>query len=337
MRLDWRGAVGILISVALLAYVLREVSPAQVWVVLRASNVALFVLSAGVATLTFPIRAWRWRYILQQVAPGIPYGPLWRATAIGMMANNVLPLRAGEVARALVLSREERRVPFTSAFASLAVDRIFDAVVILVLLVASMAGPGFPRGTMVFDRPVEHFVYLGGSIALAALLVLTLVAVFPGLPLAVWDAIASKVAPRWAERGRTLLIGFTGGLGALRSGSLFSVIFAYSVLQWLIGALSFWIGFQAVGLDAPFSAAVFLQSLLALGVAVPSAPGFFGVFEVVAVAALAVYAVPESLAVSYAIGYHILSFIPITLIGLLYLARVGLHLRDLGGPPAPAA
>lgn len=334
MRLDWRGAVGIVISVALLAYVLREVSPAKVWEVLRASNLALFVLSAGVATLTFPIRAWRWRYILHQAAPEVSYRALWRATAIGMMTNNILPLRAGEVTRALVLSREERRIPFTSAFASLAVDRIFDAIVILVLLVAAMAGPGFPRGTTVFNRPVEHLVILGASIALTALLALALVAFFPRLPIAVWDRVAAAVAPRWAARGRNLLVGFTGGLGALRHGRLFAAVFAWSTVQWLVGALSFWIGFRAVGIDASFGAAVFLQSLLALGVAAPSAPGFFGVFEVVAVAALAVYGIPASLAVSYAIGYHILSFIPITVIGLAYLARLGLNLRDLGSAPA---
>lgn len=334
MKLDWRGAVGILISVALLAYVLRDVSPHEVWAVLRASNLMLFVLSALVATLAFPIRAWRWRYILHQAAPEIPYGPLWRATAIGMMANNILPLRAGEVARAYVLSREERRVPFTAAFASLAVDRIFDAIVILLLLVLAMAVPGFPRDTQVFDRPVEHWAWLGGAVALAALLALTSLALFPRLLLALWDRVAAIVAPRWAQRGRTLLTGFTAGLGALRHWRQFSAVFAWSTVQWMVGAASFWIGFRAVGIEAPLSAAVFLQSLLALGVAVPSAPGFFGVFETVAVAALAVYAVPSATAVSYAIGYHILSFIPITIIGLRYLARLGLHLRDLGAQAA---
>lgn len=337
MRLDWRGAVGIFISVALLAYVLRDVSPNELWAVLRASNIALFMLSALVATLTFPIRAWRWRYILHQAAPDIPYGPLWRATAVGMMANNVLPLRAGEVARAFVLSREERRVSFTSAFASLAVDRLFDAIVILLLLVLSMAVPGFPRGTEVGGRPVEQWAWLGGGIALAALLGLMTLAIFPRVPLAIWDRVASVLMPRWTERGRRLLTSFTAGLGALRHWRQFSTVFALSTVQWLVGAASFAVGFWAVGIEAPFSAAVFLQSLLALGVAAPSAPGFFGVFEVVAVAALAVYGVPATLAVSYAIGYHILSFIPITLIGLRYVARLGLHLRDLGTQPTPAS
>ena len=98
---------------------------------------------------------------------------------------------------------------------------------------------------------------------------------------------------------------------------------------WLVNGASFWIAFRAVGIQAPFSAALFLQSLLAMAVAIPSAPGFFGLFEAGAKVALGVYLIDDTLAVSYALGYHLLSFIPITLIGFWYLARMGLHLKDM--------
>ena len=110
-------------------------------------------------------------------------------------------------------------------------------------------------------------------------------------------------------------------------GSL--IVFMVAVAGWMVNGASFWIAFRAVGIDAPFSAALFLQSLLALAVAIPSAPGFFGLFEAAAKIALGVYLVDETLAVSYALGYHLLSFIPITLIGFWYLARLGLHLKDM--------
>ena len=81
----------------------------------------------------------------------------------------------------------------------------------------------------------------------------------------------------------------------------------------------------------PFSAALFVQGIIAIGVALPSAPGFFGVFEVAARAGLGVYGVPPDLAVAWAIGYHILSFIPITVIGAVYFARLGLRMGELRG------
>jgi uncharacterized membrane protein YbhN (UPF0104 family) len=64
-------------------------------------------------------------------------------------------------------------------------------------------------------------------------------------------------------------------------------------------------------------------------VAVPSAPGFFGLFEAGTKVALGVYGIDDTMAVSYALGYHLLSFIPITLFGFWYLARLGMHLKEL--------
>jgi hypothetical protein len=95
-----------------------------------------------------------------------------------------------------------------------------------------------------------------------------------------------------------------------------------------VNALAFWIGFRALGIDVPYSAANFLQGIIAIGVAPPSSPGFFGVFEAAAKVGLEVYGVPGGQAVSWAIGFHIPSFIPITLIGLYYFARLGLHFSD---------
>src|SRR5665811_914268 len=135
--MTWRGAIGIVISVALLVWTLRDVSLVAVWHELAASNLPLFIASATCATLIFPIRARKWRTILEPVAPSLPFGPLWRSVAIGMMINNLVPARAGEIARAYALTRETP-VSFASALASLAVDRLFDMVVLLGLGVAAM-------------------------------------------------------------------------------------------------------------------------------------------------------------------------------------------------------
>src|SRR5690349_7176562 len=144
MRFGWRGAIGILLSVALLWWAFHDIEWRQVAAELRRANVGLLVLSAVAATCIFPLRARRWRTILDPVEPNIAFGKLWRSTAIGMMVSNVVPARAGELARAYALSREVPRVPFSTAFASLAVDRVFDALIILVLMFGAMLDPRFP-------------------------------------------------------------------------------------------------------------------------------------------------------------------------------------------------
>jgi glycosyltransferase 2 family protein len=80
MRTNWRGILGIAISVLLLLWVLRDVDVADVWRVLKASNVALFILATALATCIYPLRALRWRYILWPVRERLPLGPLWHAS-----------------------------------------------------------------------------------------------------------------------------------------------------------------------------------------------------------------------------------------------------------------
>src|SRR2546425_104066 len=113
----WRGAwlIGLAISVALLAWVLYKIDPRKVWADAQHANGWLLLLTVFVATLTFPVRAIRWRSILREGnGQPFPFMPLWHAMTIGFMANNLLPARAGEFARAYVASRQ-LPVRFTTA------------------------------------------------------------------------------------------------------------------------------------------------------------------------------------------------------------------------------
>ena len=330
MKIGWRGLLGVVISVALLWWTLREESFSDIWNVLRTSRASMFLLAAAVATLMFPLRAWRWHYILEPIAGKIPFGPLFRATAIGFMVNNVSPARAGELARAYVLTRETGRLPFTASLASLVVDRLFDTLVILLFLLIAVALPGFPSGTMVGSWPVGRLLLVLTMVAMAALLGLILAAMFPDRLASLWERALGTRAPMLMARGRDILLSFGSGLRVLRDLRQSGIVFVWALASWLVNAVSFWIAFKAIGIDAPFSAALFLQSMLAFAVAVPSAPGFFGVFEAASKVALGVYGIDNTLAVSYALGYHILGWIPITAIGFWYLAKMGLHLKDVG-------
>jgi uncharacterized protein (TIRG00374 family) len=193
---------------------------------------------------------------------------------------------------------------------------------------------------MIMGQPTIRYVGVF-AVGVAALLVLLYAIVFfPDALRTAYRALTRRLSPRIAERGLHLLDSFTRGLSVLRSPRRFFAVLWWTVLHWLVNALAFWLGFLAVGIDVPFSAGLFMQGLIAIGVALPSSPGFFGVFEAFALVGLAVYGVPETQAVSWAIGYHILTFIPITAFGAYYFARLGLHFREIGAQsasPPPAA
>ncbi len=337
MRLDWRGALGIVLSAALLWYIL-DGHVGEVVRVLADSNLWLWLACTATATAIFPLRARRWQAILAPVAGRIPFGPLWRATAIGMMVNNVFPMRAGEFARAFAISRERKDVPFTTAFASLAVDRLFDGVVVIALMLLGTLDPRFPADASILGLSAGRFAASAGVFLFAVLVGLYAFVLFPALMLGLAERVGGLVSPAFGQKLRRLGETFTAGLGVLRSPRLALEVGVWAVLHWLCNALAFYFGFLALGIDAPFSAALFINGIVALGVSVPAAPGFFGVFEAAASIGLKIYGVGEAVAVSWGLGFHILSFIPITVIGAWYFTRLHLHVSDLAAPPgAPSA
>jgi glycosyltransferase 2 family protein len=330
MKFGWRGAIGIAISVACLYFAFRNVQFANAVDRARHANYGLLLLGSACATIMFPLRARRWRTILDPVAPKLPFGVLWRSTAIGMMVNNVVPLRAGEFARAYALTRERPEIPFSTALASLVVDRLFDAIVVLLLLAAGMLLPGFPTGATVYGRPISHIAAAFAVIPLALLVALYCLVFFPKTLIRLFELVARRVSPAVEQRGSDMLRRFAEGLSVLKTPGHFLAVFGWTLLHWSIQPLGFWFGFHALGIVVPWSAALFVQGLIVVGVALPSAPGFFGLFESAAVISLGLYGVAEAPAVTWALVFHLLSFIPITIIGAYYFARLGLTMGDIG-------
>jgi uncharacterized protein (TIRG00374 family) len=328
LKPGWRAVVGGVLSAALIYWTLHGISATQVAHSLSNADPLLFAGAVLCATAIFPVRALRWQAILEPVASRIPIGPLWRATAIGMMVNNVLPARAGELARAYALKKEVR-VPFATGLASLVVDRLFDAIVLLLLAAVALIDPALSGTQMLGGRPLSAFGAGAGAIVLFLLLGTYALIFFPTQLLRLFELFARRVSPSVEARGRRVLETFINGLSVLRSPRRFATVFGWSIAHWLLNAFGIWLAFKAVGITAPFSAALFLQAFIALGTAVPSAPGFFGVFEYMSIEGLSVYGVGRQQAATWAIGYHLFSFVPITLIGAYYFTRLGVKLRDL--------
>jgi uncharacterized protein (TIRG00374 family) len=329
MKLSLRGALGILLSAAFLYLAFRNVPLDAVLQNLRRADPWMLLLATITSTVIFPLRARRWRPILDPIAPGLPFDTLWRPTAIGMMLNNVTPARAGEIARAFLLSRATSKVPFPAAFASLAVDRLLDAAVVFLLMFGAMLDPAFPKDAQVFGRSMSSIAF-GGMLFIGVVLVaMYAMVLFPSHVLTLYELVVRRIAPRFEARGKVALESLVHGLSVLRTPSRFASVLFWTLLHWLVNALAFWFAFKAVHIDAPYSAGLFLQGLIAIGVAAPQAPGFFGVFEYFGKEGLGLYGVAPDAAATWAISFHFLSYVPITLIGAWYFLRTGMTLGEL--------
>lgn len=328
-----RALIGLLIS-GLFVWLLVRYSGidwATSWTHVRNADVGLLIASAFAATLIFAIRVPRWRVILPPRPPEqrLPFSSLFQAIIIGQMMTNVVPGRAGEIARPYVLSRKEPSVPFSTGVASVVVDRIFDGIVVLLLLLVAMLDPTFPSAAQINGRSIGNFALLGTAGLMVGLTSLFLLVLFPAQFIGASRSLARRSVPRLEEPVAQFFERFAAGLTILRDPRRFLLAFVWTLVHWLVCAASYWLAYRAIGLEAPFMSALFVQTIIVLAVALPQAPGFVGVFEVFAVLALGVYGVDEDVAFAWAVAYHVVTYIPVTVLGIIYSIRMGLSFGEI--------
>jgi len=326
----WKALVGVGISIAVLYFALRGVHPGAVLREIGRADLPLFVLAVVVNTVVFALRASRWELLLRPMRRGTRFHSRFSATSIGFMANNLLPARVGEFGRAYALSRLEP-IPVSASFASLVVERLLDGITIVALLFFAMALPVFPEVATFGGRDMGAAANALLILFAAAGALLLLMVLWPEAAVRSFERTVARVLPRGLRRTLVdALRAFLGGLGVLRQPRLLVRAALWSFAVWGVNGLSFWIGFLAFDIQLPFSSAVFLQSVIALAVSLPSAPGFFGLFEGgVRVGLVEVWGVELNKALGFAIGFHMATFIPITVIGLYYVWRLGFSLREV--------
>ncbi|MDA0328889.1 MAG: lysylphosphatidylglycerol synthase transmembrane domain-containing protein [Gemmatimonadetes bacterium] len=339
-----KALLGIVITVVLLWWVLADVPFGDVVANIRRGNFLLLAASVFVATFGFLIRALRWKVLLTPILPNTRLRSRFAAVSIGFMANNVLPARVGEFARAYSFSRLEP-VSATAAFGTLVVERFMDGVILLLFLVVPVLLPGFPASEALSGGSgLALFRFAIGAV-LMVLMVLVVMAVMPQIFVSIAKRVSGVLPASVGDRFVQGLQGFLDSVAIMRDPKLLAVGFAWSLFFWTWHGLSFWLGMLAFGIDTGFVSAIFTEAVVGFGVAVPSAPGFFGTFHFAANFALTtVYGVPEAQSLAFAFAYHFGGWIPITVIGLGYAWALGLSLGEVGHaderldadePPAP--
>jgi uncharacterized protein (TIRG00374 family) len=319
----WHILAGVALSAILLYLSLHKVNFREVVDYVRSARTLPILLGVALATLTFALRIFRWQLLLRGNDGGrLGVGPLWHAIAMGFMANNVLPLRVGEVVRTYAAARLTS-TRFSAVLASVAVERLFDAIAVIALLALGLFTAKLPESA-VAGFGVGRIVSVAGLAALAGLVIAGLVVAFPlGA-----ERVIRRVVP--AERLATRLIamieGIRHGLSVLRSPSRMLGVVLWSFVVWGVSALSFYVMLGAFGITVDFSGALLMQGLIMFGIALPSTPGYVGAFELPIIAVLALYGVPQSLAAAYALTYHVTTFLPITLLGAWSVFRTNLGL-----------
>jgi glycosyltransferase 2 family protein len=323
MRHSWtdrKFCLGVLSSVVFLTLAVQQVDWARTAATLRGANWALLSLGIGAAVATIVTFAFRWRLLLSSTAE-LSVKDTFSYIMIGYLANIVFPLRLGEVARAVLLGRR-RGISASLVFGSVVLERTLDVLTILMLALGISFIMDIPPAVRVGMMTLAG----AGLVALATLLILAR----SGNRVVDLVGKLSTFIPRvLAERLTMLVPRFAAGLGTLRDGRELGSVLCLSALAWTIAGTATMSYIAAFNLHAPWYAGFFVLTVTNLGSAIPSSPGFIGVYHYLAVLALSVWIPDKSEALGYAIGTHGISVLVNILLGCTCLAREGVALQSI--------
>ena len=334
----WQFLLGGGISVALLLLLLYQVDLGDLKDALRDANYSLLAPSIAIYFVAVWFRATRWRYLLAPIG-AIPVRRLYPVVIMGYMANNLLPVRLGEVVRSYLLARQEN-LNTSSALATIAVERLYDGITLLAI--AALSAPWLLL-LGEFDGAADVSRTTGLIFLAATILAFSLFLAFFTL-LGSSTSFANRVEgclnivpagprPKVKEFFRT----FVAGLAVLNSPRKHLALFIYSLPVWLLECSMYFMLAYSFGIDEHFDSVwvlllvvLLLTATSNLATSIPSAIGGIGPFEIVAQQTLMALGVGASLAGAYSGFVHLIAlWLPVNLVGLALLWKNNLSLREM--------
>ncbi|HEV2108475.1 MAG TPA: lysylphosphatidylglycerol synthase transmembrane domain-containing protein [Thermomicrobiales bacterium] len=329
---SWRSWLGIAISLAFLAFAFRGQDISSILDTLGETDYRLLVPALAFYFAGVWIRAIRWSVLLRPLAR-VGARQVFPIVVVGYTANNVLPLRTGELVRAYLLGRQTG-IRKTSSLATIAVERLFDGLTMLGFMLAATT-------VVSFTSQLRHLTLVAFTLFVSLLIGLFLLTLGGTFRDKVLQLVLGPLPVPMADRVERLAESFLSGLGVLKRGRDLGIVAGTSLAAWLSEAAMYWTVARALGTDLSSVLGVG-ETLLTTGVAnmatlIPSSPGYVGPFEAgILLVVNGALGVQRELALSYAILVHAALFFPITIIGSVIWWRKHLsldQLRDIDAEP----
>lgn len=315
-----RILVGLAISAGCIAALLTQIDVGLAGAALTRANPLWLLAALAILAATMYTKIYRWR-LLYYPTTGLRLRNLTSALFIGYMVLSLVPMRLGELVRAYLIGKTEP-VAFAQSIGTILVEKVLDVATILLFL-AGLAAFGLLPDLAVPGPALAALglLSLAGLIALAALPREAVLALLARMQLHL------PGSRRW---NLVKLVGpFLDALAILRHRQLLPALALWSAINWGLSALVNYAVMQAFDLPLPVAAAIFQMVVINLGMVVPSAPGYVGVFEGLSVVALTPYGLDAAQALAYALALHTLVYGTFIVVGLWFVWRGGYRWRDL--------
>lgn len=326
MRSRIRTILVLLLTLGLLAFFFKGVNLADVWSQTRSADPVLLTIAVLFTGVTYAFRAWRWQALLAPIGP-THFWNAFRATVIGFAISFILPARPGEVVRPYLLARKESLKP-TAAFATIILERLLDTATVLLLFAVFVftVPPGVLSGDAASFAHVKFWGGIAAAAAVGGLVVLFFLAGHPerlgraaGRVERVFPARVAAVIAHFVES-------FAQGLAVMRDPARLGIALLQSFPLWLSIAAGIWLTSRAFHITFPYTGSFLVMALLVVGVLAPT-PGQVGGFHFAyRFAVQTFFGASDDSAAGAAIVLHAISFLPVTLLGVMFMAREGLTL-----------
>ena len=305
----WIASLGL--AGLLLYWSLRGIEWLQVWNILRGARPAVVALALTMMSIALLVRSLRWRVLLsadRRVSAPLAF---W-ATAAGYLGNNVLPARAGEVVRSLMMSRRSgmsKAFVLTTAFSERVVDAIVLITISATVLLTMRERPGW------LEDAAKPFAILGlvGAAAIA------LVPAFESFWFKFLACIPVPAGLR--EQVERALMQGLNGIRSFHDRGRLARFLGLTAVIWCIDGFTTVVGARSIGIEIGLPVAFLLVAGLGLGSALPSTPGYVGIYQFVAISVLTPFGLSKTDAVAYILLFQAMNYAVVLFWGAMGFAQ----------------
>lgn len=340
-------AVGLVFSGIALFFAFRNIPVQDLARYMGSVNYLILIPGALVALLSFVLRVVRWKWILKSTKHVSFFGT-YHPLIIGFMLNCFLP-RAGEIARPVILMKRES-IPFSTGLASIVCERLFDLICLVTFLLIALS---FIDIDPDFSVPLGRYTLTGATLTSLAYGMMKLgIALIGGIILVsikpVRQFMADRVIalPRWlvflpkSKRAALkdkvflplaeMIDHFADGLILLKNPVNILVCLGMSLCIWVVQAASYHvITLACPGLDLSFAQTMAMMVMICFFIALPSVPGYWGIWEAGGMFALTLFSVAGEQAAGYTLINHVVQIVPVIIAGLISALMIGITFKQL--------
>ncbi|MEW6715596.1 MAG: lysylphosphatidylglycerol synthase transmembrane domain-containing protein [Nitrospirota bacterium] len=328
--------VGLIIIVFSLYYAFKGVKLSELSEAFSSVNYFYLIPAISLVIISYLLRAMRWHYLVRPVKD-VKTTALFSPLMVGFMSN-MLPARAGEFIRAYLLSKKAN-ISFSSSFATIFIERLFDLTLLLLLIVwillfmpESLTPKSQDGAYQILDK-VKIFGAFSLLLCVFILLFSALLQFKNNWAMKIVGICIKPFPQRWKEKITGLVHSFTNGLNIIRDKRGFIATIILSFLIWTVFIVTYYPIYLAFGIETQLPVVpslLILTLMVAVFITLAPTPGFLGSYHLACVTALhGIYGIPKPVALSYGIVAWLLSMGMTVIIGSFFIVKDGISFRQL--------